>query len=298
MFLLVTVLGAVVGLWSESARRQRLAIEALERLGATVYYDSSLKDVKAPAWLKGRLGEDFFLSVDRVIVANYGSFDDHIEPKPAISPEKLDQIVAAVVSLGSIGQLTFSWAGFHDDDLARLLPLDGRLESLRLNERTDLSPGRMKGAGLRHLAGWRGLTEVVLNIDQLDREALAHLKQLPDLKRLVLHDNQRPLDAALLDTLARLPRLETLELTSCIVDGRLLGRLRKSGSLKTVGLLGMVLSEVVDEDGDRFYLIGPGWRSHQISYGPDRQATEAAQLRGDEWLKTAVPGLTIKQLGP
>jgi hypothetical protein len=138
----------------------------------------------------------------------------------------------------------------------------------------------------------------LLNVEQLDRGSLAHLKQLPDLKRLTLHDDLRPIDAVLLDTVATLPRLERLQLTSCIIDGRLLGRLRKSGSLKTVELLGMVLSEVVDEAGERFYLIEPGWRTHQILYGPDQQATKAAQRRGDEWLKTAVPGLTIKQLGP
>jgi hypothetical protein len=135
-------------------------------------------------------------------------------------------------------------------------------------------------------------------MEPLDRQSIAHLKQLPDLKRLALHDDLRPVDAALVDTLASLPALETLQLTSCIIDGRLLGRLRKSASLTTVELSGMVLSEVVDEPGERFYLIGPGWRAHQIMYGPDPQAAKAAQRRGDEWLKTAVPGLTIKQLGP
>jgi hypothetical protein len=81
--LLVSIGMSWLGVKMELARRQREAVEAIEKAGGRVTYDSQvdapffdpLAEPPAPKWVRPILGDDFFCDVTRVQVG--GSFGDH-----------------------------------------------------------------------------------------------------------------------------------------------------------------------------------------------------------------------------
>ena len=72
---LVTVLCVWLGLVSERARKQREAVEAIEKVGGAVRYEYQSKsgqEPPGPKWLRELVGEEYFVSV--IYVGLNGSF--------------------------------------------------------------------------------------------------------------------------------------------------------------------------------------------------------------------------------
>ena len=141
----------------ERARRQRAAVEALQKLGhpylptgiatvaytdlAIIEYDSGRSGLQKPqpSWLRSVLGDDFFDSVVKIALGGYDVTDDGLEN---------------LKSLPNLHTLTLIDCRISDDSLAHLSGLQG-LESLRINNML------ITDAGLEHLKKLVNLRELL-----------------------------------------------------------------------------------------------------------------------------------------
>jgi len=202
----ITVACVVLGLKANSVRRQRKAIEALQRLEGVVFFDSQCDNqgrifgsVSVPPWnpLPGILDDGWFNTVVNVRMP-------HIELADRLRGAKNapKDVLNHVTKLSGLKQLRLGFTDIANDDLAALAPLN-RLTFVSLRN-TKIHPGELEGLsglsierlslattglddeGLRSLAKIRTLQDLDVAGTKVSDAGLKHLKSLPNLKSLVL----------------------------------------------------------------------------------------------------------------
>lgn len=153
------------------ARRQRAAVEAIERAGGSWFYYCSTSGFSTqpyPTWLRGLLGDDFLFNVKMVDCGKTDFCDEEAR------------------HLSSLPDL--EWAILHDTQLTDtgLQCLEGltRLQYL------DLEGTNIGDAGLEHLAGLTHLEVLSLDGTSITDARLEHLKGLINLVLLSLDSTQ------------------------------------------------------------------------------------------------------------
>ena len=149
----------------ERARRQREAVEAIQKWSDTVSYEPT--GPSAPDWACAILGYDFFIDVVNV----------------SVGPGFGDDEAKYLKGLPKLRALSLSYTEITD---AGLKHLDGltHLESLYL-KRTEIT-----GTGLKHLEGLTDLERLNLGHTEITDAGLKHLEGLTDLEVLHLGGTQ------------------------------------------------------------------------------------------------------------
>ena len=185
LLILTTVVAALFAWWSHKARRQKLAVEALQRAGALVVYDhkGTLPDDFGlafwgeeqgpsfwPTWLVQALGVDYFSHVHCVAINNPVVY--HMSQNHAVDDTTLEYIK----HLPAVRLLCLNSAQVTDTGLRNLESLTS-LRSLELinNPITDL--------GLEHLRGLTNLERLNLWNTKVTAAGISRLQQaLPNCK--------------------------------------------------------------------------------------------------------------------
>jgi Leucine-rich repeat (LRR) protein len=196
LLLAITLLCLLLGWYAESVARQRRAVERLEQLDATVYYDYQRKTSSAagahdprlgppgPAWLHSLVGADWFGTVDMVL--HFGHFDENGTPAEKMT----SQDVALLEDLPQLEALLFNKVPTTDADIAHVA-------SLRDLQYLDINGAQLSDAGLEQLARLQKLETLELGgpdasaaPDPITDEGLRHLLNLVHLKHLALGPTQ------------------------------------------------------------------------------------------------------------
>ena len=169
--LIFTLICAVGSAWvahrMEQKRREREAIEAIGKLGGSVWYDYQRVaggEPPGPAWLRKLFGEDFFSEVDGVLL------------------DESDVTVAGLLNVkrwARLGGLTLWEGSITDAGLANVKGL-AHLRVLSLWE------GSITDAGLANVRGLAQLQRLDLTGTQVTDAGLANLKGLTQLQELDL----------------------------------------------------------------------------------------------------------------
>ena len=305
-----TALTIVVGPWLASARRQRLAVEELESLGARVIYDGELENSIYPTWLTEGLGIDYFLTVKHVSLAGPGGLNRHLfEDWPTdVSPEQrwgecLDRKVAAISQLSHVHEITINY-DLWDDDLKRFAPLSDQITNLHIGFYNQA----FSGAGLQHLADWPQLNTLELNLFYLGEDAFESLGTIDALEHLSLMVNRpvtvsgpnRVRSGILFAALSKLPRLRELELRSGGFEARELAPLANAPKLQKITLVGCSRFfkytgtrdpeehplETLDVADMQFLL---GLVGGYQSYAQSEELLEEMDKRFERWLEEQLP---------
>lgn len=163
-------------------QKRRAAIEAIEKLGGRVDFDTN--QPFRPAWLRPLLADNMPGEALNVLLANTQVSD------------------AGLVHLAGLTKLTYLWlhntkltdAGLvHLKDLSNLVSLD-------------LADTQITDSGLVHLAGLTKLTHLSLDSTQVTDAGLAHLTGLTKLEQLDLN-NTRVTDAGVSELKRTLPNV-------------------------------------------------------------------------------------------
>ena len=207
------------------ARRQRNAVEAIEKSGGFVMYDYEFKDdgtpiidadPPGPAWLRETLGIDFLWEVNTVVF-------------------KSD---AGAEHLGWLASLEYAlFCGPEVTDYAL-----ERLKGVTSFRRLRLLRTSITDAGLRHVKGLTNLESLEIYYAGITDDGLKHLEGLASLQTLWLIETG--VTDAGLEHLNGLASLETLDLGSTGVTDAGLEHLKGLGNLRTVRLHG---TNVTDE---------------------------------------------------
>ncbi|NQT16725.1 MAG: hypothetical protein HQ582_28465 [Planctomycetes bacterium] len=168
--LLVSIGMSWLGVQLDRARKQREAVEAIEKAGGSVLYGYELtpSGSSVPMWLRELLGEDFFFDVSGVVGARHDFGDAGLE---------------------HLNGLT-SLQGLYLDDMQVTDAGLEHLKGLTSLQRLDLEDTQVTDAGLEHLKGLTSLLELDLNDTQVTDAGLEHLKGLTNLVALELVDTQ------------------------------------------------------------------------------------------------------------
>jgi hypothetical protein len=170
---------AVIALWlawtAGRARTQRAAIESIQSVGGSIFFDyhekgprtwSTSGRPRGPEWLRQLLGTEFF---DRpVYVGLFGTPADRVW-------------IEGVNQLPTIKTLLLSGSDVTDDTLARL---DGSRALVELH----LTSAAISDDGLRHLRKFPNLRWLILNHTLITDAGAAHLSQLGKLQELDLRN--------------------------------------------------------------------------------------------------------------
>jgi hypothetical protein len=169
----------------EQKRIERVAVEAIVRMGGRVAYDYERDSAKprGPEWLRGLLGEDFFTRIVGVDLCGCATLTD-----------------AGLVNIKGMTQLQtlnllFTTIGDAGVDNIRGLSL---LQSL------DLTETQVTDAGLERLEGLTRLEDLRLGKTNITDAGLVHLKGLGQLQTLYLWDTKVS-DAGIEDLQKSLP---------------------------------------------------------------------------------------------
>lgn len=211
-FLAVTAFAIWFGPRAENARRQRVARQALEKIGDNIIYEHQLPrrgngaiDYRAippgPTWLRRWLGQDFF---DRIVDA------------------RIDY------SSGTLGETDTALAGLRRLPYLRSLALGGSLDL------TDDS--------LMRLASLTKLRSLSLTHVRVTPDGLAHLEQLKALETLMIQD--APLVDAIPPVLRGLVNLKNLQLNGTRIGDHDLIGLESLEQLEELGLSGTRISDL------------------------------------------------------
>jgi hypothetical protein len=228
--LLVVTLFAFLCSWLgvkiHQAKKQRKAVEALQKLGAGVLYDYQLDayvqnnpipQQPAHPWLKNLLGEDLFLSVDYIgVPKNFN--DDGLQYLDAIpnietisfsESQITDAGLDRIKHLDRLSSLNLNYCGISDKGLQNLKTLT-QLQILYLYDT------QITDAGLENLKELKNLRELYLSSTQVSDAGLKHLTGLSKLQYLFL--NKCKISDSGLKSLEGLKRLEILELRDTSVS--------------------------------------------------------------------------------
>jgi Leucine-rich repeat (LRR) protein len=216
LMVLVLLLGGGMGWYAYRARVQREAVAAIEAAGGKAYYDFEWKyqdngpvlrfysiltprKPRWPKWLVDRVGPDYLGSVIGVQFLH------------GLSHEADDSLLAQIGRLSALEDLDFRGYGSGYTGQSRLTDAGlAQLRELTRLRRLRLGASKIKGAGLLHLSGLRGLTNLDLeNIQIADDDAKA-LSSLTMLEGLLI-DSDELTDAGMVH-LAPLKQLKCLDL--------------------------------------------------------------------------------------
>jgi len=206
--LLLLMLLASIGMsWfavkMQRARRQREAVEAIEKLGGWVRFDYQVNQSivlasspppqpPGPEWLRRVLGDDFFAKVVSADLHNTQATDawlEHLDGLPHLQQLNLmgtpvsDAGVQHVERLGELRVLSLDSTQVTDAGLDRLRGL-GQLQLLLLCNT------KITDAGLMRLKGLRQLQSLWLYGTSVTDAGLEHLKELSHLQHLELSRTQ------------------------------------------------------------------------------------------------------------
>ena len=248
--LLLTLVVAVPLSWlaveRKRAREQRMAVEAIEKLGGWVgdnyEFDaltSSLviREPPGPFSLSGRLGEYFFTRVTEVNLDETLATDTDLERLEGLSQLQCLELGGAPVTdagldhlkgLAQLQWLTLSETKVTDAGLERL-------KGLTQLRRLYLDYTMATDAGLEHLEGMTQLQLLLLGDTQITDAGLRHLTGLTQLEELWL-DGTRITDAGL-ECLRGLSKLQTLDLSRTQVTDAGLEHLEGLPQLRCLRLL-------------------------------------------------------------
>jgi len=197
--LLVSVGMSWLGVKLQQARKQKAAVEAIEKAGGVVYYDygresRSLLPTEVeppyPTWLRESLGDDFFFDV-RAVSANDVS-DEHLNHLAKLttvkslyldSPQITDAGLEHLAELGKVCYLSLPGTQITDAGLVHL-------KSLTNLTTLDLSGTQITDAGLVHLTELTSLGALGLSDTQITDGGLEHVRLLTNLEWLFLHGTQ------------------------------------------------------------------------------------------------------------
>ena len=190
MLLLVLAFGLGLGWLVNRARNQRLAVAQVSTYNGYVLYDFEQRRGKqfpdsqpwGPAWLRRRLGNEYF---QEVTVVRY------VDQPPS------DATLAPLESLSNIEELAFLNRIFHGrapveppPDLARLTePGLSRLERLTRLRRLEIHGQELSGSMLRHLRYSPDLEELDLMSSGITDEGMPPLGAMPRLRVLKLWES-------------------------------------------------------------------------------------------------------------
>jgi Leucine Rich Repeat (LRR) protein len=162
--LLVSIGMSWLGVKIGRARKQREAVEAIEKAGGSAGYED-FTNTSVPNWARAVFGDDFFFSVRAV-----GASD----------PNFGDEEAAYLKELTSLTALSLSYTQVTD---AGLMYLKG-LTSLSF---LDLDDTQVTDAGLVHLKELTDLSTLYLAHTQVTDAGLEHLKRMTSLDLLRLN---------------------------------------------------------------------------------------------------------------
>jgi len=231
LLIVVVLLSLPLGWFVRQAQRQRKAVEAIRKAGGLVWYDYELdedgfstgtEEPPTPAWLRELIGDDFFLDVVGVGVAEDTGVGD--------------VVLEHVKGLTKLEYLVLGGSPITDDGLENAKGLT-RLDGLVLlgTQVTD--------DGLEHLKGLTELEWLELSFTQVTDDGLVHLAGLERLKWLGL--SRTDVTDRGLEHLKGLRELQQLELSGTQVTQQGIDELRKA--LPKCGIF-MVVSEPKRKD--------------------------------------------------
>jgi hypothetical protein len=205
LIVLVLVIGAGLGWVVRSARIQREAVAAIEKVGGGVIYDWEWKNGDyiwsgkpwPPKWLMERIGVDYFGQV----VVVYSRKNNRMS----------DAEMVYVGHLAGLVSLSLSGSSATDFGLANLRGLTD-LQELELDDT------QVTDVGLAHLKGLTKLSRLELDNTQVTDVGLAHLKALTSLSELDLSGTQVT-DDGLNELKRALSRLTTYHRIDAIPTG-------------------------------------------------------------------------------
>lgn len=214
--LLVSIGMSWVAVRMQKAKKQREAVEAIEKLGGAVSYDYQVDQAgqftdktepAGPAWLREVLGQDFFANV----VAAQVNTDSGMEKLKAFPHIQSLQIVGAVTDAGmkhvkglsQLRELLLQGVPITDAGVAHV-------EDMSELRTLDLAATRITDHGLEHFKGLRQLQLLSIWGNQITDTGLGCLKTLSQLRTLSLYRTQ--ITDAGLEHLKALPQLNTLVL--------------------------------------------------------------------------------------
>jgi internalin A len=164
---LVSIAMSWLGVRLARARKQREAVEAIEKAGGNVEYED-FADSLVPQWARAVFGKDFFFDVIAVWVGE---------------PDFGDDEAAYLKRLTNLTHLSLSRTQVTD---AGLEHLEGLTNLISL----DLSDTQVTDAGLEHLKGLTSLTVLGLSQTQITDAGLEYLEGLTNLTQLALSQTQ------------------------------------------------------------------------------------------------------------
>jgi hypothetical protein len=218
LMVLVLLVGGGLGWYIREVRLQIAAVAAVEKARGHVGYAWEYKDdqpayggkPRAPAWLIGRLGVDYFEPVVSVGIYQEGTDADlatignlrRLAQLNVIGAKMTDEGLASLRGVTGFRSLSLSSVPITDAGLRHLalkrlrwlilqntritdasLPLLAGLPEL---EYLDIQGTRITDAGLAHLRDLPSLTELSLENASVTDAGLVHLRGLPKLKKLWL----------------------------------------------------------------------------------------------------------------
>ncbi len=172
----------------ERARRQRVAIAAIGRLGGRVHYETISS---APEWARDVLGVHSFL--DSAIASPTAAFGDDeakcLKDLPGLRGLQLGDVQITDAGLENFRGLTHLWKLYLNNMEITGTGLE-HLQKLTNLREIDLGNTRVTDGGLVPLEGLTNLTNVLLHNTQVTDAGLVHLKGLANLKDLLLRNTQ------------------------------------------------------------------------------------------------------------
>jgi len=170
LFLLVTVFIVWIGFVTNRAWERRLALEGIGALGGGVLYENvrTGSDAPGPEWLRLVVGDEYFVRVVNVVLAEASVDDVRLEALlPFAELQRLDLTNTQLTDAGLL----------HLETLTNLIWL--KLEGTRITD-----------SGLLHLKGLTKLQYLNLGKTQVSDAGLVHLKELTNLQSLNLSGTQ------------------------------------------------------------------------------------------------------------
>ena len=246
----------------ERTRRQRQAIDALEKLGWLFSYDDGFDagNNRAPDRLRERLGKVFF---NDVVSADHKA-DDPGWPPPA---KDLHLALEQLAKLPRLRQSNLSRSKITDTGMAYLEAMP-QLDSIYLEETEitdaglkslaglhrlaflDLQSNRITDAGLASLGGLTELETLGLSLTQVSDAGLVHLKSLHKLQKLYLAGCH--ITNAGLEHLEAFDDLQTLALGGTSITAAGLAHLK---GLRELRDLELIQTKIADADLEHLNLL-------------------------------------------
>jgi hypothetical protein len=186
MLLAVLVISVSLGIYVNRVRRQQTAIAAIRRVGGNVYYDyqhdgESLdvdRKSSVPAWLRERLGDDWFHSVVNVNVIYRNDAKGTSKTAPSS-----DDFLDALAQLPRLKALVTLYGPASDEGLEKI----SRVRHLK--ELVLMDAIHVTDRGIAYLPALEDLESLTLIESQITDDSLRTLGQLPRLKQLMVQGN-------------------------------------------------------------------------------------------------------------